>query len=84
MALPRRRRSEACESRPGYSESSTCESLAIERDGEGWQALVEAGGAAYDVDVHRELGEATHLTCSTSQLKRPAHYVAGTPRVRAA
>ena len=39
---------------------------------------------AYDVDVHRELGEATHLTCSTSQLKRPTHYVAGTPRVRAA
>ena len=58
--------------------------VAIERDGDRWHALVEAGGAAYDVEVHRELGEATHLTCSTSQLKRPAHYVAGTPRARAA
>jgi hypothetical protein len=36
------------------------------------------------VDVHRELGEATHLTCSAIQLRRPTHYVAGTPRARAA
>ena len=57
--------------------------VAIERDGDGWHALVEGGGATYNVEVHRELGEATHLTCSTSQLKRPAHYVAGTPRARA-
>jgi len=57
---------------------------AIERDDSVWHARVEAGGTAYDVDVHRELGEATHLTCSAEQLKRPTHYVAGTPRVRAA
>jgi hypothetical protein len=53
-------------------------------DGEGWRAVVEAGGAAYEVDVRRERGDATHLTCSTEQLKRPQHFVAGTPRARAA
>ena len=58
--------------------------VAIERDDSVWHARVEAGGTAYDVDVHRELGEATHLTCSAAQLKRPTYYVAGTPRVRAA
>ena len=58
--------------------------VAIARDGDVWHAQVEAGGTAYDVDVHREQGEATHLTCSASQLRRPAHYVAGTPRARAA
>ena len=57
---------------------------AIERDGDVWHAQVEAGGAVYDVDVHRERGEATHLTCSALQLKRPTRYVAGTPRARAA
>ena len=55
----------------------------IERDGDGWRARVEAGGTAYDVDVRREHGEATHLTCSTEQLRRPARYVAGSPRARA-
>ena len=58
--------------------------VAIERDGDVWRAHVEAGGTAYDVDVHREQGEVTHLTCSASQLKRPAHYVAETPRAPAA
>jgi hypothetical protein len=58
--------------------------VAIEREGDAWHAQVEAGGTAYDVDVHREQGEATHLTCSSLQLKRPTHYVAGTPRARAA
>jgi hypothetical protein len=58
--------------------------VAIERDGEVWHAQVEADGTTYDVDVHREQGAATHLTCSASQLKRPTHYVAGTPRARAA
>ena len=55
----------------------------IEHVGEGWRAEVEAGGDVYDVDVRRELGEATHLTCSTPDLKRPTHYVAGSPRARA-
>jgi hypothetical protein len=57
---------------------------AVERDSDVWHARVEAGGTAYDVDVHREEGEATHLTCSTSQLRRPMLYVAGTPRARGA
>jgi hypothetical protein len=58
--------------------------VAIERDGDVWHGQVEADGTTYDVDVHREQGAATHLTCSASQLKRPTHYVAGTPRARAA
>jgi hypothetical protein len=56
---------------------------AIEREGDVWRALIEAGGTTYDVDVHREEGEATHLTCSASQLRRPVHYVAENPRARA-
>jgi hypothetical protein len=56
---------------------------AIAKAGEGWRGEIEAGGVTYDVDVHRELGQATHLTCSTVELKRPSHYVAGTPRARA-
>jgi hypothetical protein len=55
----------------------------IESAGEGWRAVVEAGGTVYDVDVRREEGEPTHLTCSTAALKRPKHYVAGSPRARA-
>lgn len=57
---------------------------AIEKEGEGWRGEVEAGGVVYDVDVRRELGEPTHLTCSTAAVKRPNHYVAGSPRARAA
>jgi len=55
----------------------------LDRAGEDWRAEVEAGGTVYEVDVHRELGEATHLTCSTATLKRPNRYVAGSPRARA-
>ena len=55
----------------------------IAKAGEGWRAQVEVEGAVYDVDVRREQGEPTHLTCSTAELKRPSHYVAGSPRVRA-
>jgi hypothetical protein len=47
-----------------------------------WQAEVEAAGTAYDVPVRLELGEPTHLTCSTSLLKRPKHYVAEAPVAR--
>ena len=55
----------------------------IEAEREGWRACVEAGGTQYDVEIRREHGEATHLTCSTEQLRRPRRYVAGTPRARA-
>jgi hypothetical protein len=54
----------------------------IERDGERWRAEVEAGGTVYDVGVRREEGEPTHLTCSTSQLRRPTHYAGESPRAR--
>jgi Sucrase/ferredoxin-like len=54
-----------------------------ERSGDGWAAVVESGGTAWEVDVRRELGEPTHLTCSTEQLRRPSSYVGGTPRARA-
>lgn len=54
----------------------------IERAGDGWRAEVEAGGTVYDVDVRKEEGEPTHLTCSTSALKRPNRYVAAGLRAR--
>ncbi len=56
----------------------------IAKAGDGWLVQVEAGGVAYEVDVRRELGEVTHLTCSTQELKRPSRYVAGSPRARVA
>ena len=56
----------------------------IVRDGDGWRAAVESGGAEYDVAVHAEEGAPTHLTCSTARLSRPKRYVAGTPRARGA
>jgi len=60
----------------------------IDPAAEGWRAEVEAAGSPYEVAVRLEWGEPTHLTCSTSQLKRPKRYVAelpvaGTPRARA-
>ena len=56
----------------------------IDAAGDGWHATVEAGDVVYEVDLRREHGAATHLTCSTEQLKRPQRYVAGTPRARVA
>jgi hypothetical protein len=52
-------------------------------DGAGWRVRLEAAGSLYEVDVHREEGEPTHLTCSTPRLSRPRRYVAGSPRGRA-
>ena len=83
-ASPRRRPSAASGRRPGYSGSSTCESSRSSATATAGVRRSRPAATAYDVDVHRELGEATHLTCSTAQLKRPTHYVAGTPRARAA
>ena len=41
-------------------------------DGDGWRARGRgAADAVYEVDVRREHGEPTHLTCSTAQLRRP-------------
>jgi hypothetical protein len=67
----------------GLLEISAVQVRSIERTGESWHAEVEAGGKVYDVEIHVELGEATHLTCSTEALKRPNHYVAGSLRARA-
>jgi hypothetical protein len=53
-------------------------------EGEGWSGVVDAGGGRYDVPVRVEEGEPTHLTCSTTSLRRPRRYVAGSPRARAA
>lgn len=50
---------------------------------DGWRAVVRAAGVDYAVDVRREEGAPTHLTCSTEQLRRPKRYVAGSPRARA-
>lgn len=57
--------------------------VSLERAAEGWRAVVRADGADYDVDVRREQGEPTHLTCAAEELRRPARYVAGSPRARA-
>ena len=53
----------------------------VARTDEGWLVTVGAGGGEFEVDVTPEAGEPTHLTCSTSVLRRPKHYVAGRPRV---
>ena len=57
--------------------------LRLDRDGEHWAVELEAGGADFTVEVRREEGEPTHLTCSTEALRRPKRYVAGSPRARA-
>lgn len=49
-----------------------------------WTATFAAGGAAYEVDVRREDGPLTHLTCKAAELRHPRRFVAGTPRARAA
>jgi hypothetical protein len=67
----------------GLLEISAVQVRSIDGVGEGWRAEVEAGGTIYDVEVRREQGDATHLTCSTTALKRPNHYVAGSLRARA-
>ena len=55
----------------------------LERADVGWRAVVRAAGVVYDVDVRREEGQPTHLTCSAEELRRPSHHVAGSPRARA-
>ena len=67
----------------GLLEISAVRVRSIERAGDGWCAEVEAGGTVYDVEVRREQGEATHLTCSAAALKRPNRYVAESLRARA-
>lgn len=56
----------------------------IRPEAAGWRAEVEADEAVYEVEVALTEGEPTHLTCSTSQLKRPKRYVAGSLRARGA
>ncbi|HWN22110.1 MAG TPA: sucrase ferredoxin [Gaiellaceae bacterium] len=62
--------------------------LSLEPVGAGWKAVVRAAGIDYAVEVRREEGAPTHLTCSTEQLRRPKRYVAelyagGSPPARA-
>ena len=54
-----------------------------EQVADGWTISLEAGGAAYEVDVRREEGAPTHLTCSTPRLSRPRRFVAGSLHARA-
>jgi hypothetical protein len=56
---------------------------ATEQGAHGWRISLAAGGAVYEVEVRREEGEPTHLTCSTPRLSRPRRYAAGSPRARA-
>ena len=63
--------------------SSTCRSRRSRVTARAGGCEVEAAGRVYEVDVRREEGEPTHLTCSTTALRRPRRYVAGTLRARA-
>ncbi len=45
----------------------------------GWRICIRASGVGYAVDVRREEGEPTHLTCSAVELRRPKRYVAENP-----
>ena len=49
----------------------------------GWRVRLSAGADEYAVDVRREDGEPTHLTCSATVLRRPKRFVAKTPPARA-
>jgi len=62
--------------------------VSLEPSEAGWLAVVRAAELDYEVEVRREEGSPTHLTCSTEQLRRPKRYVAelhaaGSPRARA-
>ena len=68
----------------GVDETSV---LSLEPVGAGWEAVVRAGGSDYAVQVRREEGSPTHLTCSTEELRRPKRYLGelrggGTPPAR--
>lgn len=52
--------------------------------GDGWRVVLDAGESRYEVDVRREEGEPTHLTCSTTRLSRPRRFVAEIPPARGA
>lgn len=52
--------------------------------GTGWRVHLSAAGVDYVVDVRREEGEPTHLTCSAVELRRPKRFVAESPPVRVA
>jgi hypothetical protein len=54
------------------------------RTEEGWRVRMTAAGVDYEVDVRREDGEPTHLTCSAVELRRPKRFVAGSPPERVA
>ena len=50
----------------------------------GWRVRLSAAGVDYEVDVCREDGEPTHLTCSAVELRRPKRFVAESPPARVA
>jgi len=56
----------------------------VERLDEGWRVRFSAAGPAFEVDVRREEGELTYLTCSAPTLRHPRRYAAGIPRPPAA
>ena len=58
--------------------------LSSRRDGEQRLVAFAAAGTTWEVDVRREEGQLTHLTCDATELRRPRRYVAGTPRERGA
>jgi len=53
------------------------------RSGAGWRIHLSAAGEELEVEVRREEGEPTHLTCSAVELRRPKRYVAESPPARA-
>jgi len=57
--------------------------IRAERSGPDWRVRLRAAGDELEVEVRREEGEPTHLTCSAVELRRPKRYVAESPRGRA-
>jgi len=87
-SFPAQAAERAVRERTGLAGVDDTSVLSLEPVEVGWEAIVRAAGVDYAVEVRREEGAPTHLTCSTEQLRRPKRYVAelrggGSPPARA-
>ncbi len=58
--------------------------LSSEREGFGWRVRFASAGRELEVDVERQAGELTYLTCGAESLRHPRRYAARSLRVSAA